>query len=234
MTRLHLHAFGALLLALALTVAPRAQAERPLQTEDAGVLERGDCQAQTAFARLSDEGSRLRSGFAQLGCGVFHGTQWQLAAGRTTGDDARSDDLVFSGKTALIDLTDDKPGVVIAFGLQGGRASGQQGLRVVQSTVRAVASVPFGPWLAHANLGWARDREASSDSTTWNLALERTSAGPFDLMAEVYGDDHSPAWANAGARWWLLPKRLWVDASYGVQMSSTRARLATVGLSLLF
>jgi hypothetical protein len=141
---------------------------------------------------------------------------------------------VFSGKTALIDLTDDKPGLVIAYGLQGGRASGQQGLRLVQSAVKAVVSVPFGPWLAHANLGWARDREASSDSTTWNLALERTSAGPFDLMAEVYGDDHSPAWANAGARWWLLPKRLWVDASYGVQMSSTRARLATVGLSLLF
>lgn len=219
---------------LLFALAPLAQAERPLQTEDAGVLERGDCQAQTAFARLSDEGSRVRSGFAQLGCGVFRGTQWQLAAGRTTGDGERSDDLVFSGKTALIDLTDDKPGLVIAYGLQGGRASGQQGLRLVQSAVKAVVSVPFGPWLAHANLGWARDHEASSDSTTWNLALERTSAGPFDLMAEVYGDDHSAAWANAGARWWVLPKRLWIDASYGVQISSTRARLATVGLSLLF
>jgi hypothetical protein len=157
--------------------------------------------------------------------------------GRTSGAGARNDDLVFSGKTALIPLTDERPGLVVAYTLLGARprAPEQQGLRLTQGALKAVYSVPFaGNWLAHANLGWARDTEARSDSTTWNLALERTEVGPFDLMAEVFGDDHATTWVNAGARWWLVPKTLWLDASYGVQTSGTRPRLATVGVSYLF
>ena len=210
-----------------------ARAERPLQTEDAGVLDRGQCQVQSAFARLSGDDGHIRNGYAQLGCGVFDGTQWQLAAGRTRGGGLRSDDLLFTGKTSVIALTDDRPGLVIAYGVQGARSSGE-GWRTTQTSVKAVYSAPVGLWLLHGNLGWSRDIRAHRDSALWNLAAERTELGPFDLMGEVYGDDRSPAWVGVGARWWVLPKRVWLDASYGLQLSAARPRLATVGVSLLF
>ncbi len=225
------------LAAALLCCAAAAHAERPLQTEDAGVLDRGECQGQSAVAQLKDDGARVRNGYVQLGCGVLQGTQVQLAIGRTTGDGARSDDVVLNGKTALIPLTDERPGLAIAYSAVGARprAPEQQGLRLVLGAVKAVYSAPFASnWVAHANLGWARDTEARSDSTLWNLALERTAIGPFDLLGEVFGTDHDAAWLNVGARWWVMPKTLWLDASYGVQTRGSRPRLATVGVSFFF
>jgi hypothetical protein len=53
-------------------------------------------------------------------------------------------------------------------------------------------------------------------------------------MAEVAGDDRGEPWLNAGLRWTAIADRLFVDASYGVQMNSARARLATIGLKFAF
>ena len=108
-------------------------------------------------------------------------------------------------------------------------------MRLTGSTVRLVVTVPRGPWLLHANVGVLRDHDSRRDSTLWTLAAERTALGSFDLMAEFFGDDRDRApWLNAGARWRVIDERLSLDASYGVQANGARARIASVGLKLLF
>jgi hypothetical protein len=89
-------------------------------------------------------------------------------------------------------------------------------------------------WLPHANLGVAHHRIEHRSNTIWSAAIERTGIGPFDLMAEVYGDDRQAPWWNTGLRCTAIERRLFLDASYGAQMQTGRRKLATVGLKYAF
>ncbi|MBL0124633.1 MAG: hypothetical protein IPP88_18530 [Betaproteobacteria bacterium] len=51
-------------------------------------------------------------------------------------------------------------------------------------------------------------------------------------MAEVFGDDRSAAWVQVATRWTIVPKRFYVDTSWGVQTDSARAKQITVGLKI--
>lgn len=212
-----------------------AHAGRPLQSEDAGVLDRGSCEVEAALARLDPRGGERKedAAYAQVACGVGGQTQVALAPGFVRGDE-RVNSLTMTGKTALRPLTDDQTGVLLAYSLVGTQPR-DRGLRLSGSTARLVVTVPRGPWLVHANVGVFHDHDSGRNTTLWTFAAERTEIGPLDLMAEIFGDDRdSAAWLNAGLRWRIVENRLSFDFSYGVQANGARARLATAGLKLLF
>lgn len=211
-----------------------AHAGRPLITEDAGVLDARDCELELVGSR-ERAGADLptaRSASAQLGCGIGRSTQVALLAGRAKADGERADVLALVGKTALRTLTDTQGGAVIAWSVGGERSGGS--FKHETTELKAVYTQPVDQWLLHANLGWARSESARQNSTLWSVAAERTGLGPFDAMAEVAGDDRDDPWLNAGLRWTAITDRLFVDASYGVQMNSARAKLATIGLKFAF
>lgn len=211
-----------------------AQAGRPLITEDAGVLDARDCELELVGSRERAGGDvpTVRGAGAQLGCGVGLSTQVALFAGRARADGERADALALVGKTALRALTETQGGVVIAWSVGGERSGGS--FRHETTELKAVFTQPVDQWLLHANLGWTRSESARQNGTLWSVAAERTGLGPFDAMAEVFGDDRDEPWLNAGLRWTAIADRLFVDASYGVQMNSARARLATIGLKFAF
>ncbi len=220
--------------ALALAWMPPAQAGRPLQTEDAAVLERGDCEIELVAAQ--ERAATLppvRGGSAQFGCGVGLQTQAAVFGGRSRVEGQRSDTLALVGKTALRKLTEDSLGVTVAWGLGATRETGSS-FEHEDTQLKLVLTQPLADWLLHANLGWARSQAARSDSTLWSLAAERSGLGPLDAMAEVFGDDRSAPWINAGLRWNAIPGKLFVDGSYGVQLKRERGRLLTLGLKIAF
>jgi hypothetical protein len=53
-------------------------------------------------------------------------------------------------------------------------------------------------------------------------------------MAEVFGDDRSEAWVQVAARWAVMPKRHYLDTSWGVQTGGARSKQVTVGLKIAF
>lgn len=220
--------------ALALLGAGHAYAGRPLQTEDAGVLERGACEVELVGSRLKDEVSQtVRGGSAQFGCGVGISSQFALAASQARSGEARSDALALLGKTALRTPTDDSAGIVIAWAVGGDQPSGES-FRHATTELKLVATQPLGAWLVHGNLGAARSERERLNRTVWSAAAERTGLGPVDAMAEVFGDDRSDAWLNGALRWHVIDDTLFIDGSYGVQMNSGRARLVTLGLKFAF
>jgi hypothetical protein len=221
------------MLGITLLALGTAHAGRPLQTEDAGVLERGDCEIELVGSRLAVSAEpSVRAGNAQLGCGVGFSSQLALAAGQARGGGERSDALVLLGKSALRTLTQDAAGIVLAWSVAGERAAGES-LRHAATEVKLVATQPLGPWLLHANLGAARSERERLDRTLWSAAVERTGLGPVDAMAEVFGDDRSDAWLNGALRWRVIDDTLFIDGSYGIQMNSG-ARLVTLGLKFAF
>lgn len=212
------------------TAACAADAARPLQTEDAPVLDARDCELEAARTELLADGPGTRRHAVQLGCGV--GAHSELALQGLT-----PRELVLGGKTRLAVLAGPRGDVAlsVAWSLSHRRTDGDWQRSSAGALV--VASAPLGrDWRVHANLGHLRDEALRRRSMTWALALEHTGLGDggrWQPVAEVFGDDRGERWANAGVRFAVVREQLCVDASLGRRLGGG-TRLASVGAVLAF
>jgi hypothetical protein len=216
----------------ALVTALTAHAARPLNTDDAGVLSRGDCELEAVRAHDRAQGETTNGRSLQIGCGVGAGTQLALGTARSRTAGERSSALALSGKTALTGEADDA--WTLAAALQWASAPGQ-GRRHVGTALTLLHTRSLGgPLTLHASLGHARDESAGSAATTWGVALEHEGWGAVAPMAEILGDDRAaPSW-NAGLRWTALPQRLVLDIAYGRQITGGRPSALSLGAKLAF
>jgi hypothetical protein len=212
-----------------------ADAGRPLVTEDAGVLGKGECEIEAFYQNISASDAPTTLGWsAQLACGLgVINTQIALGGLRVSTAGEHTNGLAFIGKTGLRELTDDQVGIALAYEIGGAKVTGQS-FKHETTGIRGVVTVPVDKWLFHGNLGWFRLESEDSDATTWFVAAERTEIGPFDLAAEAFGEFGSPTWVNLAARWALVPEKFFLDASYGMQTSGEREKLFTIGVKFAF
>ena len=221
---------------LAALACGAAHAGRPLVAEDAGVLERGDCEFEGVASRLSLEGPTATTGLLQVACGVGLRTQLAGTFGSTRSEGEHSLQAAASGKTALRGLTDEQAGVALAYSFIGARPSGM-GWRYDLTTLLGVVTVPVHKdLLLHGNLGASYSRIDRETSAIWVAAAEFLQVGDtaFDLMAETFGTQRDPLWLNVGLRYTVVPEQFTVNASFGAQGGSERAKLATLGFKLNF
>lgn len=225
----------AALLALALLATPPAHAGRPLQTEDAGVLDRGACEVElVALREKPDAEAATDAGRAQFGCGIGLRSQVALSVAREHGGGERADLAAIVGKTWLRELTDEETGIAIAWAAGFLRPRGGSVEREGYE-VRGVVTHPIGPWLLHGNLGWLRNETEHRSRTVWGAAVERLGLlGPIDAMFEFFGASSEKAWANAGLRWNAAPDKVFVDGSYGRQAGRDGGTLVTLGMKFAF
>lgn len=226
-------ALRAAVVSAALLLSATAHAGRPLQTEDAGVLDRGDCELELALGRERGDAPSVRTASAQFGCGIGLRTQVAAVVERARADGGRAEAAGLAGKTALRPLTDGETGIALAWSFGYTRLPGERFERDA-SEVRAVLTHPAGAWLLHANLGWSRSALDRSDTTVWGAAVERTNLGPVDAMVELFGAGGEKAWASAGVRWHVVPERVFLDASWGRPLRGGGASRATVGAKFAF
>jgi hypothetical protein len=219
-----------------LLAAGRADAARPLATDDAGVLEAKGCEAEFYGSRLRLPGlAREITGSAQLTCGLGASTQAALAYGRSSSDDpdnaGRKDSLLLAAKTQV--FSGEQTSFALSAGGVMGRAVGTP-FHFDSLFFNAVASTDLATgWRGHANLGWVNSHADHSQSTTWNLATEYTLREGLDAVAETYGDDRSRPWFGAGVRWQAAPGWV-VGTSFAVQSDPLRERMLTLGLTAGF
>jgi hypothetical protein len=218
--------------AIALALLTPAQAARPLNTDDAGVLDRGACELEAARTREKAEGMRAAGTEVQLGCGIGAGTQVALGLARSRADGQRERGLALSAKTSLV--ATDAAAWALAGALDWATAPGE-GRRHVASALSLVHTRALGTVATlHLNLGHTRDEQAGRAATAWGVALEHAGLGPVAPVAEVFGDDRqAPSW-NLGLRWTVLPDRLVLDAAVGRQIISGRPRAMSLGATLSF
>lgn len=227
----------ALAAVIACAAAP-AHAGRPLQTEDAGVLERGACEFEGASTHHKAQGLTARDKRLQIGCGVGAATQLALAtsSGKAEGERARGVEI--NGKTRLWTGAAEKDapaaGLVLAYAVASVKVAGDQ-WRHAATELNLAYSRPLPAELTlHANLGHARDAIGKSRATTWGLALEHAGFGAAAPMAELFGDDRGAPWWNLGLRFTAAPDKFFIDASYGRQIAPGTPALRTVGFKFAF
>jgi hypothetical protein len=235
MTQLRL---AAALCAGALQCLP-ALAARPLQTDDAGVIERGDCEVEAAWTRQRlAPGLRSNEASLQLGCGVGWGSQIDIGLASTRSAGTRETGLAVGGKTGLWrGAGEDGAALALGWEIVGSRAS-QGSLQHAATGLTLIGSLPLADTLTlHANLGHARDETDHRRSTTWGLALEHAGLGlaaRWVPVAEVYGDDRERPWWNLGLRYSVVAEKLVIDMAYGRQFGSARPSTLTVGFTATF
>jgi len=211
--------------------AVAAHAGRPLQTDDAPVMDPQACEIEGAYSDRRAAGGNQRQSYLQLGCGIGWGTEIALQA-------LKPRELVLGGKTQVFSepWADGDAQLSVAWSLAHRRV--QTAWRRSSAGLTLVASAPLSrSWVVHANLGHQRDELLRRCSTGWALAAEHNGlgeAGRWQPMVEVFGDDHGRPWANAALRVALVPDRVFVDASLGRQLGGAKARLVTAGFKLAF
>lgn len=231
------HSLLAVGIAAAACMSQPALAGRPMATEDAGVLDAKACELESFVGRTRTPGAA--SSFdqsVQIGCGVGWNSQVALATTRQRSDGSHSRGLNLVGKTRLNpDADQDATQFTLAWSWEQDNTAGQ-GLRHAGSLLNLVAThgLAEGRQL-HANLAWQRDAQARQDTTRWSVGLEQAVHDTLDLTAETYGDDRERSvWLQFGARWAVVPQRLYLDTSWARPMKSQADTVVTLGLRLAF
>lgn len=216
-----------------------ATAGRPLQTEDAGVLDQGACELEGASLHLIDPTARSREVGLGVGCGIGWRSQLGIGLARMQEDGVRTRMAQLGGKTWLWQGSDDGAATIaMAWAVGAFREDQHNDWHRASVDVNLVASLPVGTNTLHLNLGHARDIPSRLVATTWGAAIEHAGVTLGGLtwapMAEIFGDDRESPWWNLALRATVIPDRLYLDLSYGRPIRPDASRLITAGFKIAF
>jgi hypothetical protein len=210
---------------LVLCAALPALAARPLTTEDASILDDGACQLESwlDFAHDSTQGWFVPA------CNFGGHVEWQVGFARThAAGGSRFTDAYAQAKGAW--RLGEGPwwlGAVAGVNRRGVEARVH---RWDKPYALAVATGEFGAMLAHANVGWSRDREARRDVTPWGVAVEAAVHSRTTLLAEAFGENGERPFLRFGLRYSAIAEKLDLDLSAVTRPGGERSdRLISVG-----
>jgi hypothetical protein len=216
-----------------LAAAPAAHAARPFVTDDARVVDKGGCQIETFYKRQHrfDE-----SEFWFLPACNPWGVELALGGGRVhSGLAGDSRALTAQGKVMLRALETNGYGFALSAGISRVKPTGTAGSS--NPYFNAIGSFSFldDRVVLHANLGAIRDAEAKVSRGTWGVGAEVLLSAPrWYGLIESYGQRGDKPTLHTGLRYWIVPNRIQVDATTGLQHASPERRFHTVGLRILW
>jgi hypothetical protein len=207
---------------------PSAWATRPMVVDDAAITSPGNCQVESWTQRMPGRTEY----WAVPACNVT-GT-WELAVGggRVELDGPRSafHGGVVQAKTVFHTMQKNGWGIGLTIADQFQEGAGLSG----DLSVLLPVSLSFlnDQILVHANVGWLHSHAGGRSDGFWALGTEWAVRPQVTLTLETYGATHSPGFAQAGARFTLIPDRLAFDAGVGSHIRSKGTeRYATFGLT---
>lgn len=220
-------------LVLALLAAGPAHGARPMVTDDARIVDAKACQLES-WAKSNRNSTEY---WLQPACNFSGNLELALGAARGRDDlGAETTNVLIQGKTLFKALQPDG----WSWGLALGNVrhppiqSGSNLVGDLYAYVPATFSFRDDRAFLHANLGWLRDREFHKNRLTWGLGTEARLAESTWLIAEAFGQNQGRPFYQMGLRYWLVPDRVQVDATYGNRAGSgTEERWFSIGLRLL-
>lgn len=215
-------------LVLCCGAVPAAWAARPLVTDDAPVLDPGQCQLETWI----QHDPRHTHYWIVPACHVAD--DWEVGAGaarlhgRGGGDGANL--AVLQAKTVLAGHRDGGWRLGMAIANEFEPARGLAGTWSLNLPLTVELQGDRLQW--HTNFGWRRERQGQP-AATWAMALEAAIGERAALTVEAFGIRGGGAWRQLGARYTLLPGRADLDIAWGEKAGSgSRERYYAAGLTV--
>ena len=212
---------------LGLLAAAPAQAARPFVTDDARTVDKGGCQIET-FVKDQRRFSETEFWFLPA-CNPWGA---ELTAGyiRVKSEPAGdTNSAVFQAKMLLKPLETNGTGFALSLGTFAGDK--------ISPYVNGIGSFSLADdrVVIHSNLGAIRDNVAGLSRWTWGLGAEILLLAPrFYAILESYGQRGEKPTLHTGLRIWIVPNRVQVDTTVGLQNSEPERRFGTVGLRILW
>ncbi len=222
------HSDAVLAIALAATAAV-AHAGRPLDTEDATILDEGWCQLESWVF-----GSRSTTRYWLVpACNPFGNLELQVGYAREQPDGAPGhNDYLLQAKTLLKPLEANGWGIglsasAVRFGSDVERTSGYTALLIVS---RSLADDRVR---LHGNAGALYTQRTRRTSGLWGLAGEFDVTERVTVLGEVVGVSGEGRLAQVGGRVWLVPERVSLDGTVGrSDFSGSTETIFTFGIYL--
>jgi len=210
-----------------LVAAPAAKAARPFVTDDARVVDQGGCQVET-FVKRQRRFDENEFWFLPA-CNPWGAelTVGYIGVNSTPAGDTNT--TVLQAKTLLKPLTTNGAGFALTLGMLAGTANSPY--------VNGIGSFSFADdrVVLHTNLGAIRDNVAHISRGTWGAGAEVLLMAPrLYGIFESYGQRGEKPTLHTGLRIWIIPNRVQVDTTVGLQHSLPERRFGTVGLRILW
>lgn len=207
-----------------------AYAGRPMQTDDADLIDAGSCQLEAWIDRNRDS-TEL---WAVPSCNP--GGNLELSAGGALVRQESDTDVaaLLQGKTLFKKMQPNGWGIGLAGGVEH-RPQDSGGVRDWYAYIPLSKSFRDDRTLVHANLGWLHDGEEKRNRMTWGLGGEIQLAERHWLMAEIFGHDRGTPLYQLGFGYWPIGERLQLDAAYGQGFGNGETeRWFSLGLTWVF
>ena len=210
-----------------------AYAARPLNTDDANVVDPKSCQVESWVKHSKSNIER----WAVPGCNFFGDTEISVGA------NFQSDTNLPASQYHLIQAKKRwrvlEPG---DWGLSStlGRLQ-HHGQTPLESVNDIYLNVPV-TWsmghdrFAHLNAGWIKHQVQGYGAITWGLALEQPVNRHVIGILETYGEAKQSTKYQLGLRIWIVPQRVQIDTTLGNvwgSSSNPSQRWVSIGLRLL-
>lgn len=208
-----------------------AHAARPMNTDDARIVDAKACQVESWVKR-----PRGHTEFwVQPACNFTGNLELAVGGALAQVDGStRNSAQTVQGKTVLKPLETNGWGVGLTLGMQRDPRPAAGGGHDLYANVPVSFSLMDDAVVLHANAGWLREQGTRSHRATWGLGSETQLAARSWLIAETYGQGSGRPLVQVGLRYWLVPDRVQIDATYGNRIGGGGdQRWFSIGLRLL-
>jgi len=213
----------------------QAFAARPLNTDDANVVDPKSCQDESWVKKSKLSIER----WTVPGCNFFGDTEISLGANfqSETGLESIQFHLLQAKKRWRV-LESGSWGLSTTLGTlkHTGRTSSDT-VNDVYLNVPVTWSMDQDRF-THLNLGWVSHQAQGYGAKTWGLGFEQPFNSRVIGILETYGEDKQSTKYQVGLRFWIIPQRVQIDTTFGNVWSASGSaalsqRWVSVGLRLL-
>jgi hypothetical protein len=217
---------------LALFCMAQAHAARPMNTDDANIVDEKSCQLEAWVKTTRTSLER----WAMPGCNV--GGDLEL----TVGGNAQTEEAV--GKTQFwvgqvkkrwVPVGENSVGISTTVGTMATRPATADRSNDKDYYLNVPVTVPLGEdRFVHFNAGWVQHQSLGVSRPTWGVGGELPLTASVIGIAESYGEAAMGTRYQVGLRIWVVPQRVQIDTTYGNRVGQPEhERWFTLGLRLL-
>nr|WP_051237131.1 hypothetical protein [Ottowia thiooxydans] len=226
LTRLRAAGLVIALLALMLT-ATASHAARPMNTDDARTVDPKACQVES-WVRQNADSTEL---WAIPACNPTGNLEIAAGGSHARGDiEGSRNTVVLQAKTLFKPLEPNGWGWGLAVGTAQ-HARPPSG-RDWYAYIPVSRSILDDRAVLHLNVGWLREGLSRRNFMTWGIGSETQLSERVWLIGETFGQNEGRPLYQAGLRYWVVPNRVQVDATYGNRLGGGE-RWFSIGLRLL-
>ena len=215
-----------------LLLTGNAHAARPMATDDANIVDPNSCQLESWIKTTHTSFER----WAIPGCNFGHDIEWSVGGNAQQEQQLPNTQFWLAQAKKRWRMVDDGGiGVSTTLGTQQTQVA-RPGQPVDHDYyVNVPVTIALGDdRFVHLNGGWVNHQSLKVTRATWGVGGEWPIRPDVIGIAETYGESVAGTRFQVGLRFWVVPKRMQIDTTYGNQVGQPEhLRWFTLGIRLL-